>query len=1191
MPFINTTQKNRTGSGGGFSAALNRDVTTESKGFYGAVNSPKKSGEDLESIDGLLKLAKERGVLGGDELAEEEKLSFLQRLSSGLGAFNPAEAIMDDIDGTENFLVSYGKGVVQGIASALTGNDYGEQTKKRYFSDVVEAMGVENKVAKFGLGLVGDILLDPSTYFGGTLVRGAIKGTSIVAKGGHRIAAKAAPALVSHLDDAGRALKAAGGELFVFGYGASKTTTGGTAKGLAQEFLEFEGKKMNVQKALAISNAKRFGNDILTDNQWDEFLGYLFKGKTAEFQYFDDVTDEMITAFNTKFPGAKMPLKDLNGMKKALTEKLGREATDIEVRSAVRTATINRLESVSTNLPKRIGKLQELRDKLATPFISNDLVGLKATVSELRKELSELLPTAVKNVPKGKTFMATAEQIDSALMNALGSQKAKYTDLIIDLERKIAGIESGVIKPVTKQVLKEVGENGGKLSSDEILQKVMRRYDPSLKIKDKLVEINMQITKLTNEMLMKQHLLEGVLAGKQVAKERITKAVASGNWKSLPEELRTALNPVIGDEKVAGALTERLTRNAKLAAEAGIEDPFTMYAPSIAKDVTERQRIQNFFSGTKSVKIGSEDFKKEFRNLLKDDELLKDRSLFLRVEDEIATNKVTQEFLDQTIRDYGKPLADFATEKAANAAGYKMLKDKGIFGKELGYVLDADWKFLNSHLNTNYKALDAIAKNSGFDAMTSLFKRFVTGLFAPFHVRNFASGEIQNFEILGAIAQSPKVQTTGLRLGTKISRGAFVQLADPFDSAVVLGKKVAGFGDESIELAGKVWKLDDIGRAIETRFGGSSRYNVDFNSITESADALIDSSVFSKEALKEWGGTFKSFTAKKNAVTALVGEDALHFKAAKAIGAFVEMQQKSKLVVGALSKGMNMEDALNVAAKGGFDYRALTTFESKVLRRIIPFYSFNRKNVELQLKVLGENPQRINQIIRSVENVQNLWETNLTAEEKENLPAYLKEYLSVPIGRSNEGVPQFIRNFGTPIEAFTELVKFQAEGKSTLERTFLGMLSKVNPYIKVPIELGTGIDSFRQRDIKEVYTAPEYEHAPQFLKDYLQIKKVVKKDFATGLPRTTFVADPERLLIVRSLFTSRGFTYFNNVFNGDAEGFFKIMDLVSGIRVAEVDIERQAGFNERRKIEELGDLLRRNGVLSEFNKLFIPKEK
>ncbi len=1192
MPFYQATKNPRAGSGSGFMGALGREVSDEPKGFYGAINSSKKNNEDLSSIDGLLKLAKEKGVVGGEEIVDEDSLSFLQRLSSGLGALNPAEAIARDYEGTENFLTAYPKTIVQNITSALTGNDYGEQTKKRYFGDLLNDLGVENKYARFGLGLIGDVLLDPSTYVGGTLVRYGAKGVGTVAKIGHKAAARVAPAAVGHLDEAGRALKAAAGELFVFGYGASKAAKGGTAKGLAEEFLEYEGKKVNVQKALAIANAKKFGTGVLTDNQWDEFLGYLFKGKTAEFNYFDTVTDDMIEAFNIKFPGVRAPLKTIEATKTEMAKRLGREVTDVEARAAVRTTTLNRLETATSKIPEKIGKLQAIRDRIAQPFIADDLVGLKQIVSELRKELGDLLPEVIKKVPKGKPFMATAEQIDSALMNALGSKKQEYTKLIIDLEARIAGIESGIIEPAVREVTKEVANKSARYTIEDIIGQVMRKLDPSLKVKDQLVQITRQITNLTNDMFAKQHLLEGVLAGKQIAKERIAKAVASGNWSSLPDELVQALKPVIKDENVAKAVTERLTRNAKMVATAGIENPFVMYAPSIAKDITEKQRILNFFAGTKSVKLGSQDYMKEFRNLLKDSDLLKDRTLFVRIEDEIATNKLTQEFLENTIRDYGKGLKEFTSESAAAKDGYKLLKDKGIFGKELGYVLDADWKFLNSHVNGNYKALDAIAKASGFDAATSLFKRFVTGIFAPFHVRNFVSGEMQDFELIGAIAQSPKVQATGLRLGTKISQGAFLDLTDPFEVLAHTGKKaVASFGDEMIELGGKNWLLDDIGKVIEKRFGGSSRYNVDFNSITSDAELLTDSGVFSRESLQNWGKSFVSFKGKKNAIEGLIGQDAVHFKAARVVGAWVEMQQKSKLVIGALSKGMSMDEALEVAAKGGFDYRALTQFESKVMRRIIPFYSFNRKNIELQLHVLGHNPQRINQIIRGIENVQNLFETNLTPEEKENLPAYLKEYLSAPVGRTAQGVPQFVRNFGTPIEAFTELIKFQAEGKSTIERTFLGTLSKVNPYIKVPIELGTGKDSFRQRDIKEVYTAPEYENAPEFIKDYLQLKKVVKKDFVTGMPRTTYVADPERLLIVRSLFTSRGFTYFNNIFNGNITGFFRVMDLLSGIRVAEVDVERQAGFNERRKIEELGDLLRRNGVLSEFNKLFIPKEK
>ncbi|MEK9194623.1 MAG: hypothetical protein AAB884_02325, partial [Patescibacteria group bacterium] len=433
MPFYQATKNQRSGTGAGFLGALESEESDAPKGFYASINGSRKSSADLESVDGLLKLAREKGLIGeAGDISDQDNLSFLQRLSAGLGALNPAEAIARDYEGTENFLTAYPKTVLQGIASALTGNDYGEQTKKRYFGELVRDLGIENKYARFGLGLVGDVLLDPSTYVGGSIVRAGVKGVSGAAKIGLKGIAKVSPEAAGNLIKAGTALKDAGGELFVYGYGASKMTKEGVEKGLAEGLLEFEGKKMNVQRSLAISNAKRHGADVLTDSQWDEFLGYIFKGKSAEFNFFDQQTDELIEAFNKKFPDARFPLKTMETMKKDLTKKLGREASDVEIRSAIRTQTINRIESATTKIPDKIGKLQELRGKLAQPFIEGDLIGLRQTVSELRKELSDLIPKETVKKVAGKPFMATAGEIDSSLMNALSLQKDAYKKIILD---------------------------------------------------------------------------------------------------------------------------------------------------------------------------------------------------------------------------------------------------------------------------------------------------------------------------------------------------------------------------------------------------------------------------------------------------------------------------------------------------------------------------------------------------------------------------------------------------------------------------------------------------------------------------------------------------------------------------------------------------------------------------------------
>src|SRR3990167_8170411 len=128
MPLIRINE-NSSSAGGLRRVVDQRDGVTGLRRIDATGNKP-----DLDSVDGLLKLARQKGLLSeAEDLAEDDGLSTLQRLSSGLGALNPAEAIASAYEGTENFLVAYPKTVLQGIASALTGNDYGEQTKRRYF--------------------------------------------------------------------------------------------------------------------------------------------------------------------------------------------------------------------------------------------------------------------------------------------------------------------------------------------------------------------------------------------------------------------------------------------------------------------------------------------------------------------------------------------------------------------------------------------------------------------------------------------------------------------------------------------------------------------------------------------------------------------------------------------------------------------------------------------------------------------------------------------------------------------------------------------------------------------------------------------------------------------------------------------------------------------------------------------------
>ena len=606
------------------------------------------------------------------------------------------------------------------------------------------------------------------------------------------------------------------------------------------------------------------------------------------------------------------------------------------------------------------------------------------------------------------------------------------------------------------------------------------------------------------------------------------------------------------DPLVKKSIEAQITRSKKFA-EGITENPYEIYFPFIKKD-----KLQKFVNETKGIKVGSEGYRKQFKNLLTNENMeLDPAKAFFTREAQIVGDKMTRDFLGGYVKKYGKGLDEFANADEATKAGYRLIKDKGIFGKELGYVSEWDAKLIRDSITPEFQSINMLAKATGFDAVTSLFKRSVTGLFAPFHIRNFVSGQIQNFEVLGVGALSPKNIAIGQKIAYYMGKG---------------GKIPNGI--KPITISGKTTKFEDVLKPFMDRFSGDTFYNADFEMALKSGAEL-----------KQVAGLFSRQRIKETIKTVGLGQEAIPFKIGRGIGQFIEHQQKATAYITALSQGKSIKGALRVAEAAGFDYRALTRFESQIMRRLIPFYSFTRKNIELQLKTLGENPQRINQVLRFFGSAGD----QLTEEEKKFLPTFIRESIGVKLEDTPEGLKQYISSFGTPIEAFTQLF-----GTNPVLRA----ISQMNPLLKVPLEIGIGKDSFRQRDLKDVYTANEYKLAPQIIKDLLEIKPVqkdiLKKNEKGKLvkigERTSYVADPVKLLIARSLFTSRGVTYLDQVFSDDMQGFVKFLKTTTGIKPQQIDIEAQRYFVEREQKRKLEDLLTKTGEVRKFERVYVPKK-
>lgn len=565
----------------------------------------------------------------------------------------------------------------------------------------------------------------------------------------------------------------------------------------------------------------------------------------------------------------------------------------------------------------------------------------------------------------------------------------------------------------------------------------------------------------------------------------------------------------------------------------GMEEELTrsLYFPNIKK-----KQFEKFNSAR--MRVSSEGATKKFEGKLTKEEIVTDPAeAYAQRAFEVEKDGLTKSTLNEFVTRYGRPLNSFKTADEATQAGYQILKEKGMFGKDLGYLKKDDARIINELFDPSFKAVNDMAKALGYDWLTALFKKSVTGLFPSFHARNFISGHIQNFEALGFSAINPVTVAEGNSLAKKI-----------------LSKEAKLVGKE-IELGGTKFSVEELVTKFRERFNLSSQYISDFG--WEAQQKLLK---------------------KESKINP--------FYHARNIGNYIETQQKSTAMLAAIKKGYSVDEALKLAETAGFDYAKMTPFEKHIMRRIIPFYSFTRKNLELQLKTVLNNPERlalITKAFRSAGSPQG------TSTGDINMPDWMREQFSIKSDKpSPYGLPQVISGFGTPIEAATQ----------NLDNGLLGILATFNPLLKVPLESATGKDFFRNRDLKDVYTAKEYsgKMVPQVIKDFLKLNEketeIYKGGQPTGKMKTVYIADPERLHIARNLFTSRGFSYLDTAF-GEKEltPFFQTLKLTTGIKPYELDEESIKFFDDRDNYRDLTDMLMRLGVVKSFEQIYVPKQK
>jgi hypothetical protein len=582
-------------------------------------------------------------------------------------------------------------------------------------------------------------------------------------------------------------------------------------------------------------------------------------------------------------------------------------------------------------------------------------------------------------------------------------------------------------------------------------------------------------------------------------------------------------------EKMGVSLKANAVKNAKSKAEkeaAKAFKPYEWYVPGFQS--ADEMAKEMFVPLTKRMKVGKEDYLKKFENkvLPAGKTLMDPIEAYTRVEASMLRDNLMREFFQDAVKAYGFKSTKEALKKGVDPSTLREVFEKGAMGgRRIGYLKANDYRIIEKVNNVENSAIDMLAKASGFDSFTRIFKTAVTSYFPAFHARNFVSSVIQNYSQFGAQAFNPKNTQVGLAILAKPSRST-----DRLIESVFVGRTAKEVRDAFMNRFDRSGVyIGDVGRSITQDMTG----NLSFQGVRDPG---------------RW------------------------------LGNNIELFQKAQGAAIAAGKGDSLERALYLAEKAGFDYRMITDFESKVLKRMIPFYTFARRNAELQVSTMIKNPERILNQIKFTQNLSEVFGGGApTEEDLKGLPEWALNSLGFKI----EG-GRFLTKFGLPIEEFLERI----------DKPMKTTLTSINPLIKYPLESYLGYDFFRDRkliDINKIAPGTAElimsDKAPEWIKDIFNIRQYEKPDGTIS-----YMASPRALHVLRSIPSARLQGTLESLFDGDRASVDKWLAFFTGIRIYDIDLELQQHFRERDMVRDMQDMLLQHNVGKEFRQFYVPKQ-
>lgn len=460
-----------------------------------------------------------------------------------------------------------------------------------------------------------------------------------------------------------------------------------------------------------------------------------------------------------------------------------------------------------------------------------------------------------------------------------------------------------------------------------------------------------------------------------------------------------------------------------------------------------------------------------------------------------------------------------------------------------------------------------------FDKLQGIWKASVTSIFPAFHGRNALTHVLLNTMDLGVQAFNPLIHSTAAQyvwqdmkvngLMTKAAGIGEDALGAKNDLADML--KNVMFTDNT----GKDWTFGEIRQMVKDK-------GVAFGDLSRSA--VNDVGLSTEDVKAGLGATSKAKDIANKVLP--ISQNFAPFEWGREAGSALANQARMVNFISNLKNTGDVELAAARTKQFLFDYGNLTNFEKTFARRLIPFYTFTRKNLELQAQSLMTTPGRV---AAEVSGLQNLGDTisgnnKLSPAEEAALPDWIKAGIYSVTSKKGEDV-NVQSGFASPIEQPFAALQPNA------------ILGSLSPIIRVPMEQATGYSFFQGKPLSQITNATAFQSAPDFIKNLIGYTTAQGVD-STGNKFTYYVSlRPQMMNLILNLPpTSRVFSALKQIQTADPSNQAKVMEQLIGTHPYSFNLTVEAQRQENVLKRQLEDLLTSAHVTASYSRVFVPKK-